>query len=59
MNTTHGEMTPQGIVDYLTYVNFAHNRRLSPEVTVERWEKIYGPNTRAMEEQFQKELRNQ
>ena len=34
--------TPADIVDYLTYSSYAHNRRISPEVTPERWARIFG-----------------
>ncbi len=34
--------TPAEIVDYLTYASYAHNRRISPEVTPERWARIFG-----------------
>ena len=47
--------TPEKLVDDLIYFNYRHNRTISPEVTPERWEKIYGPNTMAMEERFQAE----
>lgn len=48
-------MKPSEIVDYLTYVNYRHNRQISPAVTVEQWEKIYGPNVHKMEAKFQEE----
>lgn len=49
-------MTPAEVVDYLTYRNYVHNRRIAPHVTPERWEKVYGPGAREMEEQYQREL---
>ena len=48
-------MTPQQVVDYLVYANYAHNRRLCPSTTPSRWEKVYGPSVWEMEEQFQRE----
>lgn len=48
-------MTSLEFIDELTYRNYAHNRRISPQVTPERWEKAYGPNAVAMEERFQRE----
>ena len=44
-----------GIVDDLTYGNYAHNRRRSPEVTPERWIKVYGEPAVQMEERFKRE----
>lgn len=43
------------LVDELTYRNYRHNRNISPNITVERWEKCYGPNTQAMETRYQQE----
>jgi hypothetical protein len=40
------------IIDDLTYRNYAHNRQLAPSVSPERWEKIYGPQAREMEERY-------
>ncbi len=48
-------MTPREIVDYLTYQNYAHNRRISPNVTPAQWEKVYGPSVWDLEEQYQAE----
>ena len=45
-------MTPTQVVDYLTYANYAHNRRLSPEISPERWAKIY-PDAAKLEAKFQ------
>lgn len=44
-------VNPAQLVDELTYTNYAHNRRLSPHITPERWAKIY-PNAEAMEARF-------
>jgi hypothetical protein len=46
---------PQACVDFLTYCNYAHNRELSPGVSPEQWEKVYGPNTKEMERRYQAE----
>lgn len=46
------------IVSDLTYINYRHNRQISPHVTPERWEKVYGPSTKMMEFQYQRELAN-
>jgi hypothetical protein len=48
-------MTAAEVVDYLTYCNYAHNRRISPHITPERWARIY-PNATALETKFQAEL---
>lgn len=45
-------MTFTQFIDELTYVNYAHNRQISPSVSVERWQKVYGPNTEAMERRY-------
>lgn len=44
----------QQIIDTLTYISYAHNRMLSPEISPERWEKVYGP-TAEMEQRFQEQ----
>lgn len=49
-------MTILELVDELTYRNYAHNRRISPGVTPERWAKAYGPTAAAMEARYQREL---
>ena len=45
-------MTPSQVVDYLTYANYAHNRRMSPEISPERWANIY-PDAAKLEAKFQ------
>ena len=42
-------------VDELTYINYRHNRKISPSVSAERWERVYGPNAPAMEARYQAE----
>ena len=39
----------------LTYASYAHQRRISPEVSPERWAKIF-PRAQAMEARYQEEL---
>lgn len=51
--TNHGPMTPTDIVEYLTYCSYKANR---PALKPEDLEK-YFPNTAAMEERYQRELR--
>lgn len=41
------------VIDELIYRNYAANRQYSPEITPERWAKVYGENTPAMEARFQ------
>ena len=43
------------LISDLTYVNYAANRDRAPEITPERWERIYGPTTPAMEARYQRE----
>lgn len=48
------------LVDELTYINYRHNRNLSPHISVERWELVYGAPAPAMEARYQAEkLRRQ
>jgi hypothetical protein len=50
--------SPDQIIDELTYVNYRANRGYSPEITPERWEKVYGPKVYRMEQRFQMEVRS-
>lgn len=43
------------VLDNLTYASYRSNRLDNPEVTVERWTKLYGSDTPRMEERFQAE----
>lgn len=45
----------QPLVDELVYVNYAANRDCSPDVTPERWKKVYGPSVDEMEARYQAE----
>ena len=49
------EVTIGDLVADLTYLNYAHNRRLAPHITPHQWEKVYGPRTMLMEERYQQE----
>ena len=44
------------IICELTYINYKHNRELSPEISPERWEKVYGESTPSMERRYTDEL---
>lgn len=52
--TSQGSMTPEGLVDYLTYANYRHNRHIAPHVTPAEWARIY-PNADALEARYQSE----
>ena len=43
---------PNGFVDELVYLSYAHNRRESPHITPERWAKIF-PDAGIIEARFQ------
>jgi len=49
--------SPTEIIDELTYVNYRHNRRISPHVKAEDWRKVYGLAADRMEVRFQMEAR--
>ena len=49
-------MTSADLVQDLIFLNYCHNRRLSPGISPQRWEKVYGPSVWEMEEQYQGEL---
>jgi hypothetical protein len=54
--TSQGPMSAEGIVDYLTYVNYRANRGYAPHITPAQWKKLYGPSTDAMEARYQAEI---
>jgi hypothetical protein len=43
------------IVDELTYSSYAHNRRISPHISPERWMHVFGPEVQELEMRFQAE----
>jgi hypothetical protein len=45
------------LIGYLTYRSYAHNRKLSPEVTPEQWETVFGASVKEMEARFQREAK--
>ena len=45
-------MSALDVIDYLTYANYAHNRRISPDISPERWARIY-PNADKLEAKYQ------
>jgi hypothetical protein len=54
--TNKGHMTPDDIVSDLTYMSYAHNRDISPDITPERWARIFGEElTQRMERRYQQE----
>lgn len=52
------KQSPASIVDELTYSNYAFNRRRSPQITPERWARVFGAQSAALEARFQAEIRN-
>jgi len=48
-------MTPSDLRDRLVFINYAANRDHCPEVTPERWKKVYGPEVDEMEKRYQAE----
>jgi hypothetical protein len=42
----------EGLVDYLSYQCYAHNRRISPHVSPYEWESVFGKDTAKMELRF-------
>lgn len=49
------KMTPEQIVDELTYISYAHNRLAAEHITAEQWAKCW-PNAEALEARLQAEL---
>lgn len=52
--TNRGNFTAGGLLDELLYINYAHNRDVSPHVTPEQWAKIY-PGADQLEARYQAE----
>jgi hypothetical protein len=50
-------MDAKNLISDLVYINYAHNRTISPEVPVANWAAIYA-NAEAMEARFQLESRH-
>jgi hypothetical protein len=48
-------LAPLEALDYLLFVNYAHNRDLRPDITPERWKAVYGKSTDRLEAQYQAE----
>lgn len=57
LETNRGAMSPSAVVSELTFSCYAFNRRNTPSIPPEGWERVFGANTAAMEERFQQELR--
>ena len=49
-------LTIGNVLDELTYINYKSNRGYKPDITPERWEKVYGPQTQEMERRYQREI---
>ena len=50
--------TINAVIDELAYLNYSYNRNHAPDITPERWVKVYGNNTFAMERRYQGEANN-
>lgn len=48
-------VTPLAFIDRLTYVSYTTNRDAAPDITPERWKKVYGPEVDSMEATYQAE----
>lgn len=55
VDEAHRLLNPGSMVDELTYASYVSNRKYSPSVTPERWERLFGSTVPAMEERFQRE----
>ncbi len=53
--TSQGPMSAEGIVDFLTYANYRHNRQVSPHITPKEWAVIY-PGADKLEARYQSEI---
>jgi len=53
-----GPSTPEenSFISDLTYLNYQHNRQITPTTTPEQWATIYGPRTMEMEARYQREM---
>lgn len=45
----------KNLVADLTYISYAHNRKLAPHLTPESWKRVYGEAVDRMEAQYQAE----
>lgn len=43
------------LIAQLTYSSYRANRRMAPDITPERWKKVYGDSVDVMEQQYQAE----
>lgn len=48
-------MTPQNLIDELTYRCYRYNRLQSPDITPIRWQRIFGTATVQLEQRYQEE----
>jgi len=55
MTVTHKVLITD-LVNELVYSNYRYNREISPHITPERWEKVYGAPTKELEKRYQKEV---
>lgn len=45
------------LISDLNYINYATNRKLSPEISPERWAAIYGSQSAEFEKRYQEAIR--
>lgn len=54
--TNLGEKSPENLVDELTYQNFRHNVTKNPQISLARWNSVYGAQTLHIIQRFQTEI---
>lgn len=47
---------PADVISWLTYCSYREQRRISPDVSPEAWEKVFGTQTKKLEEYYQREI---
>lgn len=58
-NTNDGDIAnAKTLVDELTYISYAYNRRVSPHISVDRWRLIY-TDVDTLEKRYQREKGDQ
>lgn len=49
-------MTPQNLIDELTYRCYRYNRLRTPDITPTRWQLVFGTATNQLEQRYQAEV---
>lgn len=52
-------MTPQSVLDELTYRCYRYNRLRSPDITPTLWQRVFGTATTQLEQRYQTEVPNE